>query len=143
MILEQPEKQRKNESPSWSAVPGPDLSVSLAHSACLSLNTEIESQSQYTLISRSIYSEFIFLMKNFLLHSLEGHTLEKKIRNPKDPTNGHRIVYFEDRIPLPIRFRVCDSPSRSSVCDFRVCDHGCQDEIQRRGNVYPLILETI
>ena len=26
---------------------------------------------------------------------------KKKIWNPKDPTNGHRIVYFEDRIPLP------------------------------------------
>ena len=26
---------------------------------------------------------------------------------------------------------------------FRVCDHGCQDEIQRHGNMYPLILQTI
>ena len=26
---------------------------------------------------------------------------------------------------------------------FRVCDHGCQDEIQRHGNMYPLILEII
>ena len=26
---------------------------------------------------------------------------------------------------------------------FRVCDHGCQDEIQRRGKAYPLILQTI
>ena len=28
---------------------------------------------------------------------------KKKIWNPKDPTNGHRIVYFEDRIPLFFR----------------------------------------
>ena len=26
---------------------------------------------------------------------------KKKIWNPKDPTNGHRIVYYEDRIQLP------------------------------------------